>query len=255
MRLSLFEVSTILMLKNKIFGKDSIIYLFGSRVDDSKKGGDIDLYLENKVDKSCFEKKIEFLTDLQEIIGEQKIDLVIARDNKRAIEIEAKEKGIELNIEAIKLQRYFNECNKHLQRIEEAYSDLAVIFPLSVNKYKALTKGEVQAIDQYLFRFAKLQDAMGEKVFKRIIQQYEQKNDALPLIDVLNKLEKFGFLNSSKEWINLRKIRNEITHQYDDEPEDMTLAINNIVSQKDSIKEIYLNLKDKYNVIFNANIG
>ena len=58
-------------------------------------------------------------------------------------------------------------------------------------------------------------------------------------------MEKIGFLYSAKEWINLRKIRNEIAHQYDDEAEEMTLAINNIVNQKNIIKNIYSNLKHK----------
>ncbi len=60
MRLSLFDIETIVKLKNKYFNKNDGIYLFGSRVDDGKKGGDIDLFidLENKkqefiILKSC----------------------------------------------------------------------------------------------------------------------------------------------------------------------------------------------------------
>ena len=53
MRLSLFEIETVVKLKNKCFNKNDKIYLFGSRVDDSKKDGDIDLFidLENKEQK------------------------------------------------------------------------------------------------------------------------------------------------------------------------------------------------------------
>jgi hypothetical protein len=40
-------------------------------------------------------------------------------------------------------------------------------------------------------------------------------------------------------------LRNEIAHQYDDEPEEMSQAINNFISQKDIIKNIYLNLKNR----------
>ena len=58
MRLSLSETETILKLKNKYFGKSSKIYLFGSRIDDTKKGGDIDLYIETEDLTQSFEKKV-----------------------------------------------------------------------------------------------------------------------------------------------------------------------------------------------------
>ena len=45
MRLSLEEVRSILFTAEQIFGQDCSIWLFGSRVDDSKRGGDIDLLI------------------------------------------------------------------------------------------------------------------------------------------------------------------------------------------------------------------
>jgi len=243
MRLSQSEIENILRIKNMIFGLDVKISLFGSRIDDNEKGGDIDLFIEyDGVDK--FEKKIEFLSTLQESIGEQKIDIIFSSAPDRIIELQAK-KGIELNLEKIKINRYLNQCDKHMQRVEEAYGDISPILPLSVEKYKNLSKDEVQAIDQYLFRFAKLQDTLGDKLFKLILREYEPTDEVLPFIDLLNKLEKLGFIDSAKEWLYLRKIRNEIAHQYDDEPEEMTQAINNIMNHKEIIKEIYLKVKEK----------
>lgn len=54
------------------------IYLFGSRVDDTKRGGDIDLLiLSEKLSES---DRGMIRLGLHERLGEQKIDLVIARD-------------------------------------------------------------------------------------------------------------------------------------------------------------------------------
>jgi len=55
------------------------IWLFGSRVDDSKKGGDIDLYIETNYSDLFIvtKKEIEFIANLKKIIGDQKIDIVI----------------------------------------------------------------------------------------------------------------------------------------------------------------------------------
>jgi predicted nucleotidyltransferase len=245
MRLSIAEVKHIITCTKDIFGNESKVYLFGSRVDNSKKGGDIDLYIQTNVSKEIFEKKLSLLECLEKFLGEQKVDIVISKDSTREIEKIAKTEGILLDIESIKLKKYINECNKHIQRINEAYSDLKKTLPITSQKYQNLSKDEVQALDQYLFRFAKLQDTMGDKIFKLLIKIYEQKDETLAFKDILNRLEKYGFIQSAKEWLYLRKVRNEISHQYDDEPEEMAEAINNILSQKDIIESIYKNLKEK----------
>jgi uncharacterized protein len=46
MRLKLKDVEFIKQTARDYFGKEAKIYLFGSRVSDHKKGGDIDLYIE-----------------------------------------------------------------------------------------------------------------------------------------------------------------------------------------------------------------
>ena len=55
-------------------------YLFGSRTDDNKKGGDIDLLLKpgDKInDVGLFDKKISFIIKLKQNIGDRKIDVLI----------------------------------------------------------------------------------------------------------------------------------------------------------------------------------
>ncbi len=96
MRLTPNERELIKKAFYECFG-DGKIYLFGSRVDDSKRGGDIDLYLcpSQKFDDEG-RRKIAFLVKLDEYIGEQKVDVVIAKDPNRLIEQEAIKTGIEL---------------------------------------------------------------------------------------------------------------------------------------------------------------
>ncbi|WP_024787521.1 MULTISPECIES: nucleotidyltransferase domain-containing protein [unclassified Lebetimonas] len=88
MRLSEKEILSIKKAFVKIF-KNGEIYLFGSRVDDNLKGGDIDLYIVSS--NANLEKKIEFLVYLKKLIGDRKIDVVI--NKKGLIEKNAK-KGI-----------------------------------------------------------------------------------------------------------------------------------------------------------------
>ncbi|MCX6075110.1 MAG: nucleotidyltransferase domain-containing protein [Campylobacterales bacterium] len=95
MRLSNRYVEVIKKYFN-LFFQNGEIYLFGSRVDDSKKGGDIDLYLVLKEHSNLFEKKIKFLSRIKRELGEQKIDIVFNTDSSRLIEKEALQWGIKL---------------------------------------------------------------------------------------------------------------------------------------------------------------
>ena len=76
--------------------KSGKIYLFGSRTDDSKKGGDIDLFIETESEDNLYHKKIDFLVSVKSRIGDQKIDVVLSKDKNRIIEKEALSKGIQL---------------------------------------------------------------------------------------------------------------------------------------------------------------
>ena len=58
MRLSEFEIKSIVESFNNHF-KTGDIYLFGSRTDDSQKGGDIDLYIDTRDSFDLYEKKLK----------------------------------------------------------------------------------------------------------------------------------------------------------------------------------------------------
>lgn len=98
MRLLNKEIIFIKEVFQKVF-KSGDIYLFGSRVDDKKRGGDIDLYIDLKYKlsiKDMLEKKSLFKLQLYNLIGEQKIDVLISQDKNRSIEKEALKTGIKL---------------------------------------------------------------------------------------------------------------------------------------------------------------
>ena len=77
----------------KFFEKGHV-YLFGSRADDSKKGGDIDLYMVVPNLENLMQKKIDFLVAVKREIGNQKIDVVFDRGKNRLIDRVAKKEGV-----------------------------------------------------------------------------------------------------------------------------------------------------------------
>lgn len=93
MRLTEYQQQAIVRCFANTFGQGKL-YLFGSRTDNSQKGGDIDLYVIPVSADSLAQKKIEFLAGLKREIGEQKIDLVIKREQSRLIDDIAIQDGI-----------------------------------------------------------------------------------------------------------------------------------------------------------------
>ena len=93
MRLSVKE-RTALVHAIKDFDPQARIYLFGSRIDDTEKGGDIDILVFSQ--KLTFEDKLNIKAKLFEMIDEQKIDLLIARDTSDPFVQMAFEKSLEL---------------------------------------------------------------------------------------------------------------------------------------------------------------
>ena len=143
--------------------------------------------------------------------------------------------------------KLFIECDKHLQRINHAAKKMASFMPLDASRYKQLSDDEVEHIDQFLFRFAKLQDAIGEKLFISMLEFFKEENlRSKPFIDILNRLEQLELLEDKNIWLELRKIRNNIAHQYEDEPERSADALNTIFEAKTTLESIYLILKTRY---------
>lgn len=85
MRLSNQEVKIIKEVVSKYL-KDYKIYLFGSRLDNAKKGGDIDLFIISK--EMDYEKRLKIEAKL-EMVLQKPVDIVYHKDFKRDIEKEA----------------------------------------------------------------------------------------------------------------------------------------------------------------------
>lgn len=81
------------------FGENARPLLFGSRVRDDARGGDIDLYIEAEGDlQETLERELKLHVVLQRRLGEQRIDIVVHRVGSplRPIDREAQDTGIAL---------------------------------------------------------------------------------------------------------------------------------------------------------------
>ena len=95
MRITEYEKNVIVEAVNNI-DPDARVWLFGSRADDSKKGGDIDVAVFSEKINEDIMLKIRVKRDICCKIGEQKIDILTTKDGKEAIFRLAMTEGIEL---------------------------------------------------------------------------------------------------------------------------------------------------------------
>ena len=78
MRLNENQIKTITTLAKKHFSDDVQVYLFGSRTDDRKRGGDIDLLIRTPEESDLSTiRKLSYLAELKKVMGDRKIDVVI----------------------------------------------------------------------------------------------------------------------------------------------------------------------------------
>lgn len=95
MRLQSREIQTILRVAKEIYGDGVKVYLFGSRLNNEKRGGDIDLLIRTEGEKKGVLARIRMISRLKHYLGEQKID-VIGDHEENSVVREALENGLQL---------------------------------------------------------------------------------------------------------------------------------------------------------------
>lgn len=101
MRLSQREIDVIKEAALRHFGADAEVRLFGSRTDDTKKGGDIDLYVSSSLAdaEQAVRAEAAFWSELQARLGDQRIDILVdypTKQTRPSIYQKAREQGLRL---------------------------------------------------------------------------------------------------------------------------------------------------------------
>lgn len=102
MRLSTQQQQAIREETARVFGARARVRLFGSRLDDARRGGDIDLYVESEgTPARLFDQQLELYGRLLRRLGDRRIDIVVADPRvapaqRRSIDWKALDTGVPL---------------------------------------------------------------------------------------------------------------------------------------------------------------
>lgn len=136
----------------------------------------------------------------------------------------------------IKPQYLLKDIDKQFSKIELIVSEIKSYLPLKTEDMEDIDR--IKTIDSFIYRFGKIQDIMGEKLFPIFLEELQEYKTSMSLIDILHKLEKLNILNTD-DWIKLRQIRNTMTHEYPDNTNEIIATITSAIENFETMKNIY----------------
>lgn len=82
-----------------------------------------------------------------------------------------------------------------------------------------------ERLDAFVSRFGRLQDTVGDKFLPALLAALGETPG--PAIDNLDKAERFGFVQSADGWLEMRRLRNQMVHEYIEDLAVLSSALRN----------------------------
>ena len=82
-----------------------------------------------------------------------------------------------------------------------------------------------ERLDAFVTRFGRLQDTVGDKLLPALLNALAEQTGAA--IDNLDKAEKLGLIESADAWMEMRRLRNQMVHEYIEDLAVLTSALRN----------------------------
>jgi hypothetical protein len=109
------------------------------------------------------------------------------------------------------------EADRHRATLAEALTEWAGLREPDLQALEA-DPALRRLSDQIIYRFMKLQDALGERLVPATLARLLETYEPWSMRDRLDRLEKLGFLDVDL-WLAWRDVRNRLAHEYPDAPE------------------------------------
>ncbi|MBW2364252.1 MAG: hypothetical protein JRF25_04060 [Deltaproteobacteria bacterium] len=145
-----------------------------------------------------------------------------------------------------KLKSAISECDAHIKKLIRGKQLLGEYFPIRLDSFKCLEEDQIEHIDQFIYRFTKLQDSIGLRLLPTIFMFIENDARTSSFLDILNKLEKLNVLSSTADWQFFRNLRNNLAHDYPESIQQTVDTLNILFKEWPKMELIYSNAKEYY---------
>ena len=124
------------------------------------------------------------------------------------------------------LESSLTENDSQSAIIQENRNLLSKHFPLTPEKLEHLEQTDKAFLDQFLYRFLKMQDSLGTRLIPGLYSLLEVDDNPRPFLDILRRLEKLGVITREQDWQFFRELRNNLAHEYPDSKEQTINSLN-----------------------------
>lgn len=114
------------------------------------------------------------------------------------------------------------ECRHLLDTDSRLFSD---VFTLEDAQKIEADPILAERLDAFVSRFGRLQDTVGDKLLPVLLNALAEPTGAA--IDNLDKAEKLGLIESADAWMEMRRLRNQMVHEYIEDLAVLTSALRN----------------------------
>ena len=122
-------------------------------------------------------------------------------------------------------EQALDQCRRHLHYLCDA--SRRIPWPLTAEQMASPVDELVAALDQFAFRFSRLQDTLGQKAFRAVlVGKLREPCEDSPMRDLLDRLERLRLLPSAERWEEIRAVRNALVHDYPDTPAQRAARLN-----------------------------
>ena len=139
------------------------------------------------------------------------------------------------------MQEILEKIHLHLKRAKSAMNELREWNRIDSEVFEDFEK--IKTIDTFIYRFIKLQDMMGEKLFRIFLDEIGEYRDNMSLLDILDKLEKLEIIENGEDWMSYRKLRNKLTHEYPSNEDEIIEGIKLSIEVFGEIEKVLANIE------------
>lgn len=148
------------------------------------------------------------------------------------------------------LNSYIKVCENHAEKLQLALLETQHHVPFTSESFEKISTVDAAFLEVVTSRFAKLQDTCGQKIFPLVLSCSGEDVGDKTFIDILNSFEKFGFMEDANFWIDLRRVRNAVAHEYPDNTEKLAHDLNDVFKKSKELVKYWEFLKNKIDQLF-----